>query len=351
MTSLPNPTTVMVTGAAGYIGSHACLRLLETGHRVIAVDNLSRGHRGAIDHLAKATTNTGTLEFVEASISDRSRMTDVLQSRSVDVVMHFAAFAYVGESVEDPLRYYENNTGGACSLLQAMSDAATPKFVFSSTCATYGEPPAKQIPIGETCPQAPINPYGQSKLMVEKMLRDHAHACRASNRPFGYAALRYFNVAGSDPQTRIGEDHRPETHLIPICLEVAAGRRPSLTIFGDDYDTEDGTCIRDYVHVMDLVEAHLMVIDAIEPGRELHLNVGLGHGYSVQQVLESCRRVTGREIPSQLGPRRPGDPPRLFANASKIRELLGWTPRHTDLDETVETAWRWMQANPHGYVE
>jgi len=341
----------MVTGAAGYIGSHACLRLLETGHHVVAVDDLTRGHRGAIDNLSRINSSGGTLEFVEGSIADRDRMTQVLRDHGIEVVMHFAAFTYVGESVHEPLRYYENNTAGACRLLQAMADAKTPRFVFSSTCATYGEPPENQIPIRETCPQSPINPYGWSKLMVEHMLRDHANACRQAGMPFGYAALRYFNVAGSDPETRIGEDHRPETHLIPICLEVAAGRRPELTIFGDDYDTEDGTCIRDYVHVMDLIEAHISVMNALESDSEFHFNVGLGHGFSVQEVLEACRRVTGRDIPAKLGPRRAGDPPRLFADASKLRETLDWTPRYTDLEETVETAWRWMKANPTGYPD
>lgn len=341
----------MVTGGAGYIGSHACLSLLESGHRVVAIDNLTRGHRGAIENLSKSATSPEAFEFIEASISDRDRMAGILREHQIDVVMHFAAFAYVGESVHEPLRYYENNTAGACELLQAMGDAGTSRFVFSSTCATYGEPPETQIPIRETCPQSPINPYGWSKLMVEHMLRDHAHACREAGTPFGYAALRYFNVAGSDPRTRIGEDHRPETHLIPICLEVAAGRREALTIFGDDYDTEDGTCIRDYVHVMDLIDAHIAVMNALEPGKEFHFNVGLGHGYSVQEVLEACRRVTGRDIPAKLGPRRAGDPPRLFADATKIRETLGWSPKHTDLEETVETAWRWMKENPTGYAD
>ena len=341
----------MVTGSAGYIGSHACLTLLETGHRVVAVDNLARGHRGAIENLSKLDQSNGNLTFVEASIADRDRMAGVLREHEIDVVMHFAAYAYVGESVHEPLRYYENNTGGACELLQAMGDAGTPRFVFSSTCATYGEPPETQIPIRETCPQSPINPYGWSKLMVEHMLRDHAEACRSAETPFGYAALRYFNVAGSDPGGRIGEDHRPETHLIPICLEVAAGRREALTIFGDDYQTEDGTCIRDYVHVMDLIDAHVAVMNALEAGSEFHFNVGLGHGYSVQEVLEACRRVTGHEIPAKLGPRRAGDPPRLFADATKIRETLGWSPNYTDLEETVRTAWRWMKENPTGYPD
>jgi UDP-glucose 4-epimerase len=350
MTTPTDHHRVLVTGAAGYIGSHAALRLVEAGHHVVAWDDLSRGHRGAIDAIARvAESLPGSFEFAEGSISDRVALAATLRDRAIDVVMHFAAFAYVGESVDEPLRYYDNNTGGACRLLQAMDDAGVPTIVFSSTCATYGEPPADRIPIAETCPQSPINPYGRSKLMVEHMLADHAEACRRQGRPFAYAALRYFNVAGSDPAGRVGEDHRPETHLIPICLEVAAGRREALTIFGEDYDTPDGTCIRDYVHVVDLVDAHLAVMSVLAPGDERRYNVGIGHGWSVQDVLEACRRITGHPIPARIGPRRAGDPPRLFADAGRIREELGWTPRFTDLDETVATAWRWMQANPSGY--
>jgi UDP-glucose 4-epimerase len=349
--SIPSdPRRILVTGAAGYIGSHAALRLVEGGHHVVAWDDLSRGHRGAIDAVASAADELpGSFEFVTGSISDRTTLATTLRERAIDVVMHFAAFAYVGESVDEPLRYYDNNTGGACRLLQAMNDADVETLVFSSTCATYGEPTADRIPIAESCPQSPINPYGRSKLMVEHMLADHAEACRRQGRPFAYAALRYFNVAGSDPEGRVGEDHRPETHLIPICLEVAAGRRDVVTIFGEDYDTPDGTCIRDYVHVVDLVDAHLAVMSVLAPGDERRYNVGIGHGWSVRDVLDACRRITGHPIPERSGPRRAGDPPRLFADATRIREELGWTPGVTDLDETVATAWRWMQANPRGY--
>jgi UDP-glucose 4-epimerase len=350
MTSTSNQRRILVTGAAGYIGSHAALRLAEAGHHVVAWDDLSRGHRGAIEAILRAAEDLpGSVTFVEGSISDRSALATTLRESMIDMVMHFAAFAYVGESVDDPLRYYDNNTGGACRLLQAMDDANVTSIVFSSTCATYGEPPADRIPIAEDCPQSPINPYGRSKLMVERMLEDHAEACRRNGRPFAYAALRYFNVAGSDPAGRLGEDHRPETHLIPICLEVAAGRRTSLTIFGEDYATPDGTCIRDYVHVIDLVDAHLAVMAALKPGDERRYNVGIGHGWSVREVLDACRRVTGRQISATIGPRRSGDPPTLFADARRIREDLGWTPQFTDLDATVATAWRWMEAHPRGY--
>ena len=341
---------VLVTGAAGYIGSHAALRLTEAGCHVTGFDDLSRGHRGATSILEGVGSKaSGEFEFVEGRIADREAMARLLKDRAIDVVMHFAAFAYVGESVEQPLRYYDNNAGGACRLLQAVEDAGVRRLVFSSTCASYGEPPADRIPISEDCPQNPINPYGRSKLMVERMIEDEVAAARVAGRPFAATMLRYFNVAGSDPDGRIGEDHRPETHLIPICLEVAAGRRQALTIYGDDYATPDGTCIRDYVHVMDLVDAHLSAMDAMADGELRRYNVGLGHGWSVREVLESCRRVTGREIPAKMGERRPGDPPTLFADASRIGQELGWSPRFRDLDETVATAWRWMQANPTGY--
>ena len=350
MTTPDSTTRVLVTGSAGYIGSHACLRLVEAGCRVVGFDDLSRGHRGAVKALQHAAEDApGTFEFVEGAIADRQGLADLLRSREIDVVMHFAAFAYVGESVEQPLRYYDNNAGGACRLLQAVEDAGVRRLVFSSTCATYGEPPEDRIPIAEDCPQDPINPYGRSKLMVERMIEDRVAAARNSGSPFAATMLRYFNVAGSDPEGRIGEDHRPETHLIPICLEVAAGRREALTIYGDDYPTPDGTCIRDYVHVVDLVDAHLAVMNAMTDGELRRYNVGLGHGWSVREVLESCRRVTGREIAAKMGTRRPGDPPTLFANAGRIGKDLGWSPRFTDLDETVETPWRWMQANPTGY--
>ena len=351
--SIPTPPQrILVTGGAGYIGSHACLRLVETGHAVVGLDDFSRGHAGAFRAITAAADDLpGSFTSVEASIGDRRTCADILRAHKIDLVMHFAALAYVGESVEQPLRYYDNNTGGAISLLEAMMDAGVEKFVFSSTCATYGEPGAEQIPIAEDCPQAPINPYGNSKFMVEQILFDHAEACRLADRPFAFAALRYFNVAGSDPKTRIGEDHRPETHLIPICLEVAAGRREELMIFGDDYDTDDGTCIRDYVHVCDLIDAHIAVMNQLAPGDTHTLNVGLGHGWSVRQVLEACRAVTGKSIPESTSPRRAGDPPKLFANSSRIRDEFGWSPQFQDLEATVATAWAWMQANPSGYTD
>ena len=344
------PTKVLVTGAAGYIGSHAALRLVEGGFEVVGYDDFSRGHRGAIEALATMSNAApGDFRFVEGSISDRKGLAEVMRAHGIEAVLHFAAFAYVGESVEQPLRYYDNNTGGACRLLEAVEDAGVGRLVFSSTCATYGEPPADRIPISEDCPQSPINPYGRSKLMVERMITDMADSARTAARPFAATMLRYFNVAGSDPEGRVGEDHRPETHLIPICLEVAAGKRESLTIYGEDYETPDGTCIRDYVHVVDLVDAHIAVLKAMQPGDLRRYNVGLGHGHSVREVLDACRKVTGREIRAESGPRRPGDPPTLFADASRIRAELDWVPRFTSLEETVESAWNWMRSHPDGY--
>jgi len=269
--------------------------------------------------------------------------------------MHFAALAYVGESVDDPLRYYRNNTSAALTLLQACAEHGVERFVFSSTCATYGEPPAEEIPIRETCRQQPINPYGRSKLMVEHMLFDYVEACRRANegkgRPFAFAALRYFNVAGSDRSGVIGEDHRPETHLIPIVLQVALGERESVTIFGTDYPTPDGTCIRDYIHVEDLVDAHVHVLQALDPNafEARTYNLGIGRGYSVREVIDACRRVTGKDIPVRHGTRRAGDPPTLYADPGKIRRELQWSAQITDLDEIIASAWAWMQAHPRGY--
>jgi UDP-glucose 4-epimerase len=338
---------VLVSGGAGYIGSHACLSLLEAGHRVTIVDSLDLGHRGAVEALKAVAGDR--LRFEHCNILERDRLIDIMREEQVETVMHFAALANVGESVQEPLKYYRNNTAGAVSLIEAARDSGVERFVFSSTCATYGEPAEDQIPIQETCPQSPVNPYGQSKLMVEHVLRDEAHAARTAGRPFAYAALRYFNVAGSDPGTRIGEDHKPETHLLPICLQVALGQREAITIFGSDYPTPDGTCIRDYVHVSDLVDAHLMVMNALEAGDERHYNIGIGNGYSVRECVEACRRVTGHPIPELEGERRPGDPPELTANPERIRRELGFNARYTDLDEIIATAWEWFRTHPDGY--
>ncbi len=345
--------TVLVTGGAGYIGSHAVQRLLRDGHRVLAVDNLFRGHAEAIDALRP--TAEGRLIFVRADLGDRDLIARLLIEHRVTTVMHFAAMAYVGESVDMPLRYYRNNTAATLSLLEAVQESwngaggGVEKFVFSSTCATYGEPTKQFIPIPETCPQSPVNPYGWSKLYCEQMLRDFAARAWRDKRSFSWAALRYFNVAGSDRTGLIGEHHEPETHLIPVCLQVALGQREHLSIHGTDYPTTDGTCIRDYVHVEDLIDAHVTVMAALKPGEHRFYNLGIGNGLSVRQIIDSVKRVTGRNFKVTEGPRRPGDPPELFADPRKIAHELGWKAKITDVDEIVSSAWTWFQKHPKGY--
>lgn len=338
---------VMVTGGAGYIGSHATQRLLRDGHRVTVVDNLARGHREPIDLLSSKYGDL--LRFVHADTGDGERMMQVLRDDNIESVMHFAALAYVGESVTQPLEYYRNNSSCALTLLQACERVGVQKFVFSSTCATYGEPDASNIPIPETCPQSPINPYGMSKLHVEHMLFDGAHAMSVRNESFGFAALRYFNVAGCDRTGLLGEDHDPETHLIPVILRAMQGLRDGITIFGTDYDTPDGTCIRDYVHVEDLVDAHVHVLNALRPGDARTYNLGIGNGMSVREVIESAERVTGLQLKISEGLRREGDPPQLYANPAKIKRELGWSASVTNLDEIIASAWRWFERHPEGY--
>jgi UDP-glucose-4-epimerase GalE len=314
---------------------------------VTVVDNLVRGHRGAIDVLRDA--GGARFRFIEADLADTAALARAMAEDGTDTVLHFAALTYVGESVERPLDYFTANTAGGISLLRAMAESRVRRIVFSSTCATYGEPASDEIPLRESLDQRPINPYGTSKLLFERVLRD---ACAAPATTGGLAAvaLRYFNVAGCDARGRLGEDHRPETHLIPIALEVALGRRTHLSIFGTDYPTPDGTCIRDYVHIDDLVEAHLAALPALASGEFRAWNVGIGRGRSVREVIDACRRVTGHAIPTVDAPRRPGDPPMLFADPSAIARDLGWRARRVDLDETVRSAWSWMRAHPHGYA-
>jgi len=338
---------VLVTGGAGYIGSHAVDRLLRDGHSVVAVDNLSRGHQAAIDILNKSAG--GRLTFVKADINDRATLESAMKTHKVDAVMHFAALAAVGESVEQPLFYYRNNVAGMVALLEAATVAGVQRVVFSSSCATYGVPPENMVPIPEDCPKSPISPYGWTKLHGEHILRDLAEGQRRANKPFAYAALRYFNVAGCDRAGRLGEDHDPETHIIPVVLQAAMGQRPHVGIFGTDYPTPDGTCIRDYVHVEDLVDAHIAVLKSLTPGQELAFNLGIGKGYSVREIINAVKAVTGRDFAIKEQPRRAGDPPRLFAQSAKIRQTLGWNAQITDLHQIIESAWKWFSTHPRGY--
>ncbi len=319
------PETILVTGGAGYIGSHACKALGGAGYLPVAYDNLSRGHRELV--------RWGPLE--EGELSDSRRLGEVLRKHRPIAVMHFAAFTYVGESVRQPLLYYANNVGGALSLLAAMQEAGVDTIVFSSTAAVYGDP--RRVPLSEQDPRQPVNPYGRGKRLIEELLEDQAAA-----RGLRHASLRYFNAAGADQGGETGEWHQPETHLIPLVLQAALGQGPPLVLYGDDYDTPDGTCIRDYVHVSDLAQAHLLALEALRAGRPGGaFNLGSGEGYSVHEVIQACRRVTGRSIPVTIGPRREGDPPRLVADATRAREQLGWRPVASDLEIIVRTAWTW----------
>lgn len=318
---------VLVTGGAGYIGSHVCKALAASGYVPVSFDNLVYGHERAV--------RWGS--FIHGDILDRTTLDAVLEKYRPIAVMHFAAFAYVGESVDNPGKYYRNNVAGSLNLLEAVRDHGVDKFIFSSTCSTYGVPSV--VPIPETHPQTPINPYGASKLMIEQMLRDFdvAHGLRS-------ISLRYFNAAGADPEGEIGESHDPETHLIPLVLDVASGRRPEIVVYGDDYDTPDGTCIRDYIHVTDLAEAHVRALVALVAGAETNAyNLGNGRGFSVKEIIDMAQTVTGREIPVRIGGRRAGDPGQLVGDATRIRRELYWQPKYTSLEEMIGTAWRWHQ--------
>lgn len=321
---------VLVTGGAGYIGSHTCKALARAGFTPVVYDNLAYGHEWAV--------KWGPFE--RGDILDRTRLDAVILKYRPVAVLHFAAFAYVGESVTDPAKYYRNNTVGSLSLLEAMQGHGVRDIVFSSTCATYGMPDA--LPIAETTAQRPINPYGASKLMVERMLADFSPAYG-----MGFTALRYFNAAGADPDGEIGEDHDPETHLIPLVLDAASGRRENISVFGTDYDTPDGTCIRDYIHVTDLAQAHVLALKALRAGAPSDVyNLGNERGFSVREVIAAAERATGLAVPVKEVARREGDPAALVADARKVREKLGWCPQHADLDDMVGTAWAWHQKQP-----
>lgn len=326
--------SILVLGGAGYIGSHAVDQLINQGYEVVVVDNLLTGHKEAIHKKAV---------FYEGDVRDAAFLRSVFEKETIEGVIHFAASSLVGESVEKPLKYFNNNVYGMQVLLEVMHEFGVNKIVFSSTAATYGEP--KQSPITEELPTNPKNPYGESKLMMEKMMKwcDQAYGMK-------YVALRYFNVAGAKSDASIGEDHTPETHLVPIILQVALGQRKELKIFGDDYPTPDGTCIRDYVHVEDLIAAHILALEYLKKGNESNFfNLGSNNGYSVKEMLAAAREVTGKEIPAVIAPRRAGDPSTLVASSEKAKSILGWQPKYNDVKKIIETAWNWHVSHPNGY--
>jgi len=327
--------SILVVGGAGYIGSHTVRQLVDNGKNVVVLDNLVYGHRDAIVD--------ENVVFVEGDLGDRAVLDELFSSHDIGAVMHFAAYAYVGESVTEPSKYYHNNLAAPLVLLDAMRAHGVDIFIFSSTCATYGNP--QYMPLDENHPQNPINPYGASKLMLERVLADFSHAYNLK-----YAALRYFNASGCSLDGKIGEDHNPETHLIPLVLEAAAGTRDHITIFGEDYDTPDGSCIRDYIHVIDLARAHILAIDKLSEGADsFQCNLGTGIGVSVKELISTAEKVTGKEISVVMGERRPGDPPELVAAPNKAKELLGWEAEYKDLTKVLETAWAWTNGPNKGH--
>jgi UDP-glucose 4-epimerase len=319
---------IFVVGGAGYIGSVCAELLLDEGHEVFVFDNLTEGHRRAVDERAR---------FIEGDLSDRGKIASALREARPEGVMHFAANALVAESMENPSKYFRNNIGNGLNLLDAMLEVGVNRFVFSSTCATFGLP--ERVPIDEAAPQRPVNPYGESKLAFEKILHwyDEIHGLR-------FISLRYFNAAGASEN--FGEDHRHETHLIPNVLKVALGQKPHVEIYGADYETPDGTCIRDYIHILDLSRAHILALDAKQSA---YYNLGSGGGASVREVIDCCRKITAKKVPVVEKPRRPGDPPRLIAASEKIKRELGWQPKFESLDAIIESAWKWHQKFPRGY--
>lgn len=325
---------VLVVGGAGYIGSHCVRQLVAAGHNPVVLDNLVFGHRQAV---------APEIPFYSVNLGNESEVGKILRKEKIDIVMHFAAYAYVGESVTDPMKYYFNNVAATLHLLRCMIGSGVKKFVFSSTCATYGIP--EKMPLVETMPQAPINPYGQTKLDIENALKAFAHAYGLS-----FAAFRYFNAAGAAEDGTIGEQHNPETHLIPLVIDAAVGRRENVQVFGTDYPTPDGTCLRDYVHVDDLSRAHIAVFDKLDkPGTGLFYNLGTGTPTSVFDVIKAVEKVTGKKVPTVIAPRRAGDPPALYADSSKAKTELGWQPKYMSIEPIVETAWKWHSQNPDGF--
>lgn len=324
---------ILVTGGAGYIGSHTVRALIHAGFTPIVVDNFSRGHRNAIP---------SDVKVIELDIAN-PKIINVLRDNNIKGIMHFAAHSQVGESMINPSIYYENNVVGSYRLIESARQAGVQHFVFSSTAAVYGEP--EVVPIVETSKLQPTNVYGRTKLMIEDMLHDYSSIYGST-----YVALRYFNAAGADESGEIGEDHSPETHLIPLVLETALGKRPHITVFGTDYDTIDGTCIRDYIHVTDLASAHVLAMNYLVGGRESRVfNLGSGNGFSVKDIIETAKNVTGINIPVEYGERRKGDPSTLIASSDCIKDILGWNPKHSELSQIISDAWRWHRLHPSGY--
>ncbi|MGE6256554.1 UDP-glucose 4-epimerase GalE [Heyndrickxia sporothermodurans] len=326
--------SILVLGGAGYIGSHAAYQLIDQDFDVVVVDNLQTGHRKAVH--PKAT-------FFEGDIRNRDFLRKVFTEKTIDAVIHFAANSLVGESMEKPLQYFDNNVYGTQVLLEVMNEFSVKHIVFSSTAATYGEP--EKTPIDETMPTNPTNTYGETKLIMEKMMKWCEKAFELK-----YVSLRYFNVAGAREGGHIGEDHTPETHLIPVVLQTALGQREKMTVFGDDYDTEDGTCIRDYVHIEDLIAAHLLALRYLQNGGESNVfNLGSNQGFSVKEIIDTAREVTKHPIPSVIGTRRAGDPSILIASSEKAKKILGWNPKHTSIQKIIQDAWNWHSKHPEGY--
>ncbi len=327
---------ILVCGGAGYIGSHAVHALVEKGEQVVIVDNLQTGHRGALNPAAK---------FYEGDIRDTSVLDRIFMENKIEAVIHFAANSLVGESMEKPLLYFNNNVYGMQVLLEGMVRHGVDKIVFSSTAATYGEP--KRVPIHEDDETCPTNTYGETKLTMEKMMKwvSRANGVR-------YVSLRYFNAAGALPDGSIGEDHKTETHLIPLILQVPTGRRDHITVFGDDYPTPDGTCLRDYIHVVDLADAHVLALEYLRKGGASDIfNLGNGQGFSVKEMIAAAEKATGRSIKVEIGARRAGDPAQLIASSEKARSVLGWKPQFTDVEQVIGTAWKWHESHPHGYED
>ncbi|MEK5338744.1 UDP-glucose 4-epimerase GalE [Weizmannia sp. FSL W8-1119] len=326
--------SILVLGGAGYIGSHAVYQLIDQKYDVVVIDNLQTGHRSAIHPKAK---------FYEGDIRDRAFMRDVFGKEKIDAIIHFAANSLVGESMEQPLKYFDNNVYGTQIVLEMMKEFHVPHIVFSSTAATYGEP--ERVPITETMPTVPTNTYGETKLAMEKMMKwcEKAYGIK-------YVALRYFNVAGARSTGEIGEDHHPETHLIPVVLETVLGKREAITIFGEDYDTKDGTCVRDYIHVEDLIDAHILALQYLQNGGASDVfNLGSSNGFSVKEIVDTVREVTGKGFNVKIGDRRAGDPSTLIASSEKAKRVLGWNPQKTDIRQIIKDAWNWHESHPNGY--